>query len=366
MQHNAYRLYGAQISYYTGKVRAYLRWKNIPYEEISADVNVYRQIILPRVGHPVIPVLLTPEDDTLQDTSCIIDELEKRHPGPSVYPDTPRQKLAAMLLELYGDEWLLIPAMHYRWHHNREFAIRSFGELNAPEASPEEQLAIGNKRAGPFAQSAIMLGAEPHMHAAIEASYEALLGELDAHFAHYPYLLGTRPSIGDLGLIGPLYAHQYRDPYSGDLMRRIAPRVAAWVGRMQSPATPLAGEFLPDDEIAPTLLPVLRRMMREHIPELQNAAQAFREWIDAHPGERDVPRSIGMHAYELEGSTGQRAIRPYCFWMLQRVRDVYRSFDAAQRAQADELLDTIGGAAFRDFQDPPRVERNILSVRLAS
>lgn len=207
MAASRYTLYGGEISYFTGKLRAYLRWKGIAHEEVQAEARVYREIIVPRVGFPVIPVLETPAGETLQDTTDIIDELERRTAGPAVYPSTPLQRLVALLLEVYGDEWLVIPAMHYRWHHNREWAIREFGALNAPDATAEEQYAIGAKRAEPFAHAAVLLGAQPHMHEAIETSYEALLRELDTHFAALPYLLGTRPSIGDLGLVGPLYAH---------------------------------------------------------------------------------------------------------------------------------------------------------------
>lgn len=364
MQNSNYRLYGADISYYTGKVRAYLRWKAVPFEEIHADANVYRQEILPRVGFPVIPVVVTPDDATLQDTTCIIEALEARHPQPSVSPSTPRQRLASLLLELYGDEWLLIPAMHYRWHHNRDFAIRAFGALNAPHASPEEQVAIGNRRAGPFAQSAVMLGGEPSMHAAIEASYEALLGELNDHFEHHPYLLGTRPCLGDFGLTGPLYAHLYRDPASGELMRRLAPNVAKWVERMQNPPAPQSGNFLPDDRIPNTLLPVLRRMMREQMPDLQTTVHSLEQWISRHPGEQEVPRSVSMQPFQLEGSQGMRTAKPYSLWMLQRVRDAWRELDHAHPGNLDAFLEQIDGKAFRDFRDPPRLERHIMSVKL--
>jgi glutathione S-transferase len=175
-----YTLYGAQISYFTGKVRAYLRWKGIPFTEVTPTAEIYRDVILPRVGFPVIPVMVTPNGGTLQDSSDIIDALERAHGGPSVFPAGGTQRLVSALLELYGDEWLVIPAMHYRWHHNRDWAIRAFGEVSAPDATPDEQVAIGSRRAAPFAQAAVALGAAPHMHAAIERSYESLLGELTA------------------------------------------------------------------------------------------------------------------------------------------------------------------------------------------
>ena len=359
-----YVLYGAEISYFTGKVRAYLRWKDLAFDEVPANAAVYRDVIVPRVGFAVIPVLTTPEGETLQDSTEIIEALERRHGGASVTPASGVQRLASALLELYGDEWLVIPAMHYRWHHNREWALRAFGELSAPHATPEEQFALGSRRAGPFAQAAVLLGGAPDMHAAIERSYEDLLVELDRHFAAVPYLLGTRPSIGDFGLYGPLYAHQYRDPASGALMRRLAPNVVQWVERMQSPPTPRAGEFLADDDVPETLLPVMRRMMREQLPVLADSALRLASWAAAHPGER-IPRTIGRHVFDLEGQRGERIVRPYSLWMLQRARDVYRQLAPAERERAERWLSTVGGAAFRDFDDPPRLTRDGLSVALA-
>ena len=46
-------LYGAEVSYFTGKVRAYLRWAAIPFEEVLSTADVYRQVIVPAVGAPV-------------------------------------------------------------------------------------------------------------------------------------------------------------------------------------------------------------------------------------------------------------------------------------------------------------------------
>lgn len=358
-------LYGSEVSYFTGKVRAYLRWKGLPFVEVAADAQVYRDVIVARVGFPVVPVVVTADGETLQDSTDIIDALEHRHPEPAVYPGTPLQRLVALLMEVYGDEWLVIPAMHYRWHYNREWAMRQFGAMNAPEASPEEQYEIGQRRAVPFAKAAVLLGGEPPMHAAIEASYEGLMAELDAHFAVHPYLLGTRPSIGDFGLNGPLYAHQYRDPASGELMRKHAPNLVSWVLRMQQPPTPRAGDFLPGDQVPATLLPVLRRMMREQLPVLADSVAVLATWMAQNPGERKVPRVLGMRPFELEGRTGSRIVRAYSLWMMQRARDAYRALTADERAQADALLDAVGGQAFKAFGDPPRLVRDGMSVALA-
>lgn len=357
---NHHQLYGADISYYTGKVRAYLRYKAIAFDEHTATREVYRDIILPRVGWPVIPVLVTPQNETLQDSSDIIDTLEARYPQCSVFPAGPRQRIAALLLEVYGDEWLKLPAMHYRWNHNTEWVIGEFGRLSRPNLDARGQQEAGERTCAPFRGSLPALGVSEATIPAIEASYEALLGELDAHFALHPFLLGSRPSIGDFGLIGPLYAHQYRDPASGALMQRLAPHVVAWVQRMMDPV-PLSGQFLDDDAIAPTLLPVLRRFVQEQLPVLQATVGALADWADAHPGEAP-PRAIGRHAFALgalEGRQvhGERMIFPFDQWMFQRPLDAFAALQPEQQNAVRDLLDAIGARGALDVALAQRLTR---------
>jgi hypothetical protein len=48
--HTPYVLIGSQHSLFTGKLRAYLQWRQLPFLELTASGEVYRQIILPRTG----------------------------------------------------------------------------------------------------------------------------------------------------------------------------------------------------------------------------------------------------------------------------------------------------------------------------
>ncbi|MEO9600064.1 glutathione S-transferase [Parasphingorhabdus sp.] len=344
-----HKFYGGPLSLYSGKARAYLDWKDVNYEEILSTTEVYKTIIVPKVGRPVIPVMVTQDGETLQDTTLIIDHFETAIGGPSVYPDTPKQRLVALLMEVFGDEWLVIPAMHYRWNYNEEWVYGEFGAVASPAASKEEQLAIGRERGQTFKGFCPILGINEQTIPAIEASYEALLADLDRHFSEYDYLLGSRPSIGDYGLIGPLYAHLYRDPASGEIMKRLAPKVAAWVERMVDVQQPLSGDFLPDDEIPQTLLPVLERMMAEQMPFLQTTAGMLVNWAQANP-DSEIPRAVGMADFTVEGVTGQRFAPPFSLWMLQRPLDYYRSLSDAEKSAVDEFLAAIEGAStFQDF-----------------
>lgn len=344
-----HKLYAAPLSLYSGKARAYLDWKGVEYEEILATGDVYKEIIVPAVGRPVIPVLETDNGEIVQDTTYIVDHFEKAEGGPSVYPDTPKQKLVALLFETFGDEWLVIPAMHYRWNYNEEWVYGEFGSTAAPDASKEEQLVIGRGLGANFKGFCPILGINPETIPAIEASYEALLADLNTHFAVHDYLLGSRPSIGDYGLIGPLYAHLYRDPASGEIMKRLAPRVAAWVERMINVKIPLSGEFLSEDAIPDTLIPVLERMMSEQMPFLQTTANMLTAWATANP-DAELPRAVGMAEFTVEGVTSQRIAPPFSLWMLQRALRYYRGLDAADKASVDALLSTISGAdGFQKF-----------------
>jgi hypothetical protein len=200
-----------------------------------------------------------------------------------------------------------------------------------------------------------MLGINEQTIPAIEASYEALLRDLDAHFAVHDFLFGSRPSIADLGLIGPLYAHLYRDPASGEIMERIAPHVAEWVRRMVDVKAPQSGEFLAGDVVPETLEPILARMLAEHIPYLANVAEMLGAWVSENK-EGELPRALGMTEFTVEGVTGQRIAVPFSLWMLQRALDFRASLNDEDRAACDAMLHAIeGGAALANFGIPARL-----------
>jgi len=368
-----YTLIGAPVSLYTGKVRGYLRWKNVPFVERLSTREVYNADILPRVGWPVIPVVIHDDGSehgtTLQDTTEIIDHVEANAPGPSVYPDTPRQRMAALILELFGDEWLVIPAMHYRWAYNRDFAQQEFGATSHPHLTPSEQFAAAEKAVGFFSGSVGGLGVNPASVAAIEAAHEDFLSVFDAHLGEHDHLFGSRPSIADYGLLGPLYAHLLRDPKSGELMRRLAPRVARWAEQCHAPQHCLTGDFLPDDEIPAGVSQLLQRFAAQQLPVLLDTTEALDAWADGQNPGSEVPRILGFHKAILGHGAKKvetdRAVIPYPLWMLQRVTEFRDSLNAADRASVDEMLRNTGAAKLVDFIPPRRLQRRNFKIVLA-
>ncbi len=346
-----YIMYGSENSYYSGKTRAYLRYKSVNWEEQLSTHKVYKEFILPRVGFGIIPVLHTADDEVVQDTTEIIDYIEVRHPEVSVYPESPKQRLAALLMEVYGDEWLIIPAMHYRWNfleQQGDFIYGEFGRLGAPDGTLEERIAIGTKTGKPFKGITPILGVTDATIPAIEQGYLQDLEALNKLFSKQDYLFGSRPSIGDFGLMGPLYAHLGRDPYPKALMQEKAPAVYAWVERMNKPA-PLSGEFAAGDVVADEVLQLLRVQAEDQLPFLAKTADHVASWLEQNPGG-DIPRAVAMDSFTTHGATGERMVSAFSLWMYQRPYDYYHSLSGADKAAADDLLRTVG--AYDIFQKP--------------
>jgi glutathione S-transferase len=163
-----FRLYGAERSYFTGKVRPALRAKRLYFEELPATPEGYREIRR-RTGLLFIPVVVTPEDATWQDTSEILDALEARHPEPALYPSTPVQRVARLSARALRRRVPGAPAMHYRWS-TPEGAARRARRVRRASAISERGRFADRIMAGTLPA----LGVTPETIPAIEAHLDEL------------------------------------------------------------------------------------------------------------------------------------------------------------------------------------------------
>lgn len=359
-----YILYGWPLSLYSGKTRAYLRYKAIPHVEKPVrlwDLRTIRR----KVGASVMPVVRTPEGEWLQDSSHIMDVLERRFPQAPVLPDTPRQRIAASLLEAWGDEFWLSSAMHYRWNFDENFrdCFQPEGGRHllpfAPRALRDRLIASGAAQMRSFLPG---LGVVPEQRALIETWTLGQLDALEAHFARHPYLLGSRPSTGDFGLIGPLYAHLGRDPYPARELVGPRPNLRAWVQRMQQPPEPLGGQFLADDAIPETLRPLFDSLFQEFWPQLEATLLAVRQALPALAPGRGFRRQLGMIEIPLAGQRFRLGARPYSLWMAQRTLDLWQTLPVAQQGVVRDWLDAVGGSRVLELDLRPRLRRLALHV----
>ena len=332
-----YRLYGSDVSYFTAKVRPALRVKRVPYAELLATSSVYREVIIPRTGLAFIPIVVTDRDETWQDTSEILDALEHRFPDPPLYPADPVLRVLAYLFELYADEFLILPALHYRWSFPRS-AAKARGDFAATSGDVE----MANQFADRIAGSVPFIGVSPASVPGIEAHTADLLEAFSRHLGAHAYLLGEQPSLADCAMMGPFYAHLYLDAVPGDLLRERAPRVCHWIQRANCPEPSARGEWASYDALAPTLRPLLELIGRDAVPMLLDTVRAVEEWAASRPPDVEPPRAVGGHTTRLRGADVPRYTSPYTLWMVQRPLDAYRALAAPERAAVDAALAGTG------------------------
>lgn len=346
-----YELYGTPFSMFTGKARSYMEFKQLPYQEVFSSLNIYKKVIIPATGTRIIPVVKLPENKVLQDTANIIDTLEAKYPDRAVRPTLPKSRLVCELFELWSDEWLLLPAMHYRWNKpNFPFLYEEFGRVVSPHMPAFVRRFLGKKVAKRFQGYVPMLGITQHMIPALENWFEGVvLTHLDRHFSEHDFILGHRPSLADVSLMGPLAAHLYHDPAPKQLLEQRAPNLCQWIARMQDIAS-LQFEESDSDEIPDTLLPLLQNMFEEQWPVLLNTVVELEEWANTYPDMQDIPRSIGKHSFRLGNQKGSRAILTFSQWKLQRVLETFRSFDTSTQQSILDWLAPLGGAEALQFK----------------
>jgi len=329
-----YRFMAFEVSYFSAKVRPALRYKGLWYQEERADIPE----ILRRTGHGFIPIVITPDGETWQDSTAIFDLLEEHHPDPPLFPATPVQRMAAHLVELYCDEVGLIPAMHYRWGTPKaeEMARARFSAMVGSSV-------LGNKAADRMAAARLALGASDEAAPAIEAHTRDLLDALSAHFDGHAYLLGERTSFADCSLMGPIHGHFFNDHVSRPLLLETAVPVVGWIERCNFPNTDSQGEWLADDTLAPTFKEVLRVMGTDSAPMLLDLVRTVEDWADENvAGSDEVPRAAGGCATTLRGSPIRRVAMPYVLFSVGRVLDAYHSLNEVERRQVDDAIEGTG------------------------
>jgi len=321
-----YRIFGAEVSPYSVKVRSCFRYKKLPHQWIvrgpaeQAEFQKYARL-------PLIPLVVTPEDEGLQDSTPILETLEQRHPEPRIHPEDPSLAFLSALIEEFGDEWGNKWMFHYRWA--REVDQRSAGERIARTLRPEAQ--------GPALEQAIQgviarmvdrvwfVGSSPRTAEQIEASFADAIAILEEHLRERPFLFGGRPAFGDFGLWGQIY-NCWTDPTPGALLRERAPSVVAWVERMLDPRA--EGDFEEWERLRPTLLPLLERQV----------GRLFLPWSLANA--RAIAEGAETFRVELAGRIWEQKPQKYHARSLDALR---RRYEALGDTRAlDPILERAG------------------------
>ncbi len=321
-----YTIFGSEMSPYSVKVRSCFRFKEIPHTWVLRSAET-RAEYERHARLPIVPLVVTPDDQGLQDSTPIIEALDERHPQPAMHPEDPIARFVSVLLEEFGDEWGNKWMFHYRWARevDQRSAAGRIARSMAPHADEGAFQATADQVRARMVDRVWFVGSNPQTAPQIEASFAEAIEQLDRHLAGRRYLFGDRPAFGDFGLWGQLYA-AWTDPTAGALIEGRALNLLAWIQRMLWPR--VDGAFEPWAELEPTLMPLL----------ISQVGARFLPWSAANA----VAVEAGDESFSvaLAGTEWTQRPQKYHARSLRVLRDKYRSYGAGEQLNA--LLERAG------------------------
>ena len=329
---DVHRIFGAELSPYSVKVRSYFRYKGIPHQWILRGPAVQEEF-KKYAKLPLIPLVVTPKDEGIQDSTPIIEKMEAIVPEPTIYPKDPALRFVSALIEEYADEWGNKHMFHYRWFYepDQRSAAERIAKMSLPPQGPPDMLekATAGVRERMVPRLSFV-GSSPENKEQIESSFRRLLEIVETHLASRPYLLGARPALADFGLYAQL--HQCStDPTPSAIMKKQAPRTLAWIDRMLDPSKDKAApqaSFETWEALRPTLEPLL----------IQEIAGLFLPWTLANA--EAVQSGAETFTVELEGRPFKQGTQKYHARSLSALRGKYQA--TTDRSELDPILRSTG------------------------
>jgi len=338
-----HRVYGSRISYYTGKLECYLRYRGIAYQLLPTEPHA--RAIRAGVGTVQMPVVELPDGRWMSDTTPMLDWLERHgghegHDRPDrperpptrapIQPADPVMRFVAQLLEDYADEWLWRAAMHHRWSHrlDREHASglladELLGHIPIPRAA-KRWLLTRRQFKGFVRGDGVTEATRTHVEQGVTRVWAAL----ERSFERRRFLLGDRPSLADFGFMGPMFRHLSLDPTPADRMRAEAPGVYAWVARMwnarDTRESDGRGTLL--DTIDEAIAVLLVEACQTHLVQLRENALAWAR------GQRRYDQTIQGVRYEAV------PVSRYRVWCLEALRRAWAALDATAQSTLRSVL----------------------------
>src|ERR1700730_4091621 len=321
-----YHVHGIELSPYSVKVRSYFRYKGIPHRWIPRSLDAdgeYQKF----AKLPLVPLVVTPKKEGIQDSTPIIERVEGLHPEPSIHPSDPVARFISVLLEEFGDEWGNKWMFHYRWA--REVDQLSCAGRIARSMFPsvdDAQLANATAMVRERMVGRVgFVGSNPQTAPQIEESFRDTLAILEPHFARRAYMFGGRPAFADFAMWGQLY-NAWTDPMPGAMINATSPNLLAWIHRMLWPRD--EGDFESWSSLAPTLTPLLERQV----------GRLFMPWTVANAAA--LAKGREDFSVELGGRTWTQKPQKYHAKSLVALREKYQA--VGDKRALDPILDATG------------------------
>ena len=299
MTDSTLELYGMLMSPYSMKMRAYLRYRRIPFNWRTGLIA--NHIAETKVQTYMIPVIGYPDGTFENDSTPIIDKLEASIAGRRTEPENEADAFLAYLIEDFADEWLLWPFFINRWgtsadqKHNSHWILYEalHGNLTDGVFEPmaegwaSRQIDLVKRTCGSPANDDIL-----------NESLHAFLRVMESTVTNGLFFFGSRPSRAEIAIYGIL-SQLIQDLSPSADMRENYTFTTRWVSIIDD-LSGIDGEWEalstnPEKLMATPVAEILKMSGKYHLPLLHanaeamdNGEQYFSFDIDGRKFERET------------------------------------------------------------------------------
>jgi glutathione S-transferase len=315
-----YVVHGLELSYFTGKLEAYVRVKGIPHRFVAMDSTDFRRCSR-ETGIAQMPQIQRPDGSWTTDTTAFITAFEDEQKEPRLRPPAPAAAFLSLLLEDFCDEWLWRPALYYRWAFaddrrllSAQIARTLLRDIPAPFWLRRHFILMRQRWVFLRSDGVTRITAPQ-----IEALYRETIDALEPIFASRRYLFGDRPCEADFGLFGPFFRHFSHDPTPAAILRARGPHTLAWTARLWATRPHDLVRTEPILEAPEDLAPLLEMAGDDYLPYL-------------HANHAAVRERRGTVRYQVRGVDWSVPASPYRAHCLVVLRAAYQSLGPDDRA----------------------------------
>ena len=333
MSHEPFKIYRADVSYFSGKMESYLRYKEIPFELIEMNASNGVTDIYANTGVRKVPAIASADGLWFRESTNMIDWFEEHYNNQPIHPSDPALAFLSKLVEDYADEWCWRSAMYWRWHDkdNAQYQGSRIGQdVFADWPIPTSWSGfIFRKR-----QQLVFMkgdGVTTQTEAVVRQQYFQLADAFTELLADQPFLLGNKPTLVDIGFMGPFFRHYFSDPFPASVMRSQYPAVLEWVARVwnaQASGMPLETQL--SDFSHKGWEFILQELVQDYLPYLQQNKIAWQA------GKKKFDNSTTKATFKNIPFVHHRV---YC---LEQLEQQYQALDQTTLAQVNAVLEPYG------------------------
>ena len=310
------KVVGHQGSPYSVKLRAFLRYKRIPFNWIHSNTN--EATSLPPTRVPIIPAVYFADERFSSghtDSTPLIQFINHKYLERSSIPPDPVLRFLNELFEDFADEWLNKLMFYYRFKFDGAFNSQCLLLSTDPSMSINdvEQFAkIFEMRQKDKMKTIVSIDEKSQYF--VEDYDTRILKVFDEILSKNNYIFGSRPSSSDFGFYGQFHQLLLSDPASSTIALNSTKRLIPWCSLMED----LSGI---DIENRTWITREFLKLSKPHIELLKDVQDIYLKLLNSNLiASNDATKEFTVN---LRGHLWKQCVNKYHVKCLMKLRESY-------------------------------------------